>query len=197
MRAERTCVFPGRFQPFHRDHAALLLHAGSQFERVIVVISNAHISHTERDPFTGGERFGMIDRFIRSSDIAGRVVIVPMPVDDQPTHWVATIKSACPSFDAVYTRNASVAHLFAFWGIPAAGLVLSGHDLSGTDVRRAIAADTGWQELLPLGAAEVVREVGGVERVRAMAAGTNMRVGARGRCSCELGQRVQRVGPSR
>lgn len=171
------CVFPGRFQPFHNGHAAGLEHAISLYERVIVAISNAHVSHTDRDPFTGGERYEMIDEHARSLSIQGRVHIIPVPVDDEPTTWVATIRAISPAFDHVYTRSAWTESLFAYWGIPNSPSLISGQLTSASDVRARMAADQDWSPLVPPAVAAVVERFEGPKRLRAMAAGRNHRLG--------------------
>ena len=179
MSVDRThcCVFPGRFQPFHNGHAAGLEHAASLYERVIVAISNAHVSHTDGDPFTGGERYEMIDEYVRSLSIHDRVHIIPVPVDDEPTTWVATIRAVSPAFDHVYTRSAWTASLFAYWGIPNSPSLISGHLISASDVRARMAAGRDWSPFVPPAVAAVIERCDGVRRVSAFFGGRNNRLG--------------------
>lgn len=171
------CVFPGRFQPFHNGHAAGLEHAASLYERVIVAISNAHVSHTDRDPFTGGERYEMIDEHVRALSIHGRVHIIPVPVDDEPTTWVATIRAISPAFDHVYTRSAWTESLFAYWGIPNTPSLISDQSISASDVRACMAAGQDWTPLVPPAVAAVIERYDGPRRVNALVGGRNHRLG--------------------
>ena len=170
-----VCVLPGRFQPFHNGHAAVLEHAAATHTRVVVAISNAHISHTASDPFTGGERLQMIDLHCRTIGIIEQVVTLPIPVDDEPTTWVATIKAVSPPFDSVYTRSAWTSSLFAYWGIPTVTDVLNGHTISATTVRELIATGGQWTEHVPPATAHVLRSIGGLDRVRQLSLGKNHR----------------------
>jgi nicotinamide-nucleotide adenylyltransferase len=170
------CVFPGRFQPFHNGHAAGLDHAASLYERVIIAISNAHVSHTGGDPFTGGERYEMIDEHVREVSLRDRVHIIPVPVDDEPTTWVATIKTVSPAFDHVYTRSAWTESLFGYWGIPNSPSLISGQLISASDVRARMAAGQDWSPLVPSAVAAVIERCDGVRRVRAFFGGRNHRL---------------------
>lgn len=171
------CVFPGRFQPFHNGHAACLEHAVSLYERVIVAISNAHVSHTDGDPFTGGERYEMIDEFARALSIRERVHIVPVPVDDKPTTWVSTIRAIAPAFDHVYTRSAWTESLFAYWGIPNTPSLISGQLISASDVRARMASGQDWSPFVPVAVAAVIERIDGARRVGALVEGRNHRLG--------------------
>lgn len=156
MPTNRTCVFPGRFQPFHNGHGEALVHALSLYQRAIVAISNAHISHTDRDPFTGGERYEMIAAYASEQGIAERVTIVPIGIDDAPTTWVSTIRALSPRFDDVYTRSPwSEAH-FAYWGIANSPELLKGHTVRASVIRELMAAGGDWRSDVPVAVANVI-----------------------------------------
>ncbi|MEU9282312.1 adenylyltransferase/cytidyltransferase family protein [Streptomyces sp. NPDC048341] len=178
MRPElaRVCVFPGRFQPFHNGHAAGLTHAASNYERVVVAISNAHVSHTASDPFTGGERYEMIAAWARALSIWDRLDVIPVPVDDEPTAWVATIRAIAPGFGCVYTRSAWTRALFDYWGFPNSDSLIQGHSLSASEVRASMAAGGAWRSLVPLPVAEIIEACGGVSRVADLSDGKNHRL---------------------
>lgn len=173
----RCCVFPGRFQPFHNGHAAGLAHAVSLYDRVVVAISNAHISHIDHDPFTGGERYEMIDEYAQSHSIHDRVRIIPVPVDDEPTSWAATIRAISPAFDHLYSRSAWTASLFEYWGIPNTPTLVSGSLVSASEVRARMAAGQDWQSLVPSAVAAVIERFDGASRLSALAVGRNFRLG--------------------
>jgi nicotinamide-nucleotide adenylyltransferase len=174
--SERTCVFPGRFQPFHNGHAAALGHAASTFEHVIVAISNAHISHTATDPLTGGERFSIIDAWARELRIRDRISLIPVPVDDEPTTWVATIKAIAPPFQFVYTRSAWTASLFNYWGIPNSESLIEENTLSASEVRQAISQGLSWRTLVPACVGSILEDCGATQRIAALSLGKNARL---------------------
>jgi nicotinamide-nucleotide adenylyltransferase len=176
-KAHRACVLPGRFQPFHNGHAETMLHAAAQYQRIIVAISNAHISHTAGDPFTGGERFEMVREFARASALGDRVDVVPIAVDDEPTTWVSTIRAICPPFDDVYTRSPWTESLFAYWGIRNAPELATSELLAtGTAVREAMADGADWKPLVPSSVADVLEAIDGPERMQLLLRGRNHRL---------------------
>jgi nicotinamide-nucleotide adenylyltransferase len=172
----RVCVFPGRFQPFHNGHAAGLQHAASLYERVVVAISNAHVSHTASDPFTGGERYEMIDAWASALSIRGRLDIIPVPVDDEPTSWVATIRAISPDFRNVYTRSAWTETLFAYWGIPNSASLIRDNLLSASEVRASMTRGEDWRSLVPPPVAQVLEGCDGLNRLVVLSSGKNYRL---------------------
>lgn len=139
----------GRFQPPHIGHLAVLVELARRYERIIVGISNAHVSHTPKDPLTGGERYSLL-REICDAHGLDKVDIVPIPVDPLPTTWVPTIAALAPAFDCVYGRNPMHATIFEHWGYRT--VTLDGHErpTSGTAVRQFMAEhDPSWRRLVP------------------------------------------------
>lgn len=63
-----AAVLIGRFQPFHRGHAALLRRAFEVGKRVVLVLGSAHSSRTPRNPFSASERETMIRSTLTESD---------------------------------------------------------------------------------------------------------------------------------
>ncbi|MEU4533150.1 nicotinamide-nucleotide adenylyltransferase [Micromonospora ureilytica] len=170
-----SCVLPGRFQPFHIGHAAALDHALSRYDRVVVAISNAHVSHLPTDPFTGGERYQMIHAYAAAISAADRVAVIPVAVDDEPTTWVATIRAICPPFQEVYTRSPWTQAHFAYWGIPTSSSLLLGHETSGSEVRQEMSTGGDWRRFVPPSVAHAIEQFDGHQRMHALAKGSNYR----------------------
>ncbi len=53
-------VLIGRFQPFHKDHAALVEQALEIADKVLILIGSSHAARTPKNPFTFEERQNMI-----------------------------------------------------------------------------------------------------------------------------------------
>lgn len=86
-------VFIGRFQPFHRGHAAVIREALSIATKVAVIVGSAGSSRSHRNPFTYTERVEMI----RSSfpEDASRLFFAP--VEDTIYNdelWVKNVQAA-------------------------------------------------------------------------------------------------------
>jgi len=70
-----AAVLIGRFQPFHRGHAALLRRAFETGERVVLVLGSAHAARTPRNPFTASEREAMVRSTLTESENERLVVL--------------------------------------------------------------------------------------------------------------------------
>lgn len=83
-------VFIGRFQPFHKGHAAVIDAALKQAKQVIVVVGSSFSARSIRNPFTFAERKAMIEACYADN----RVKVVPVsdyPYDDNK--WIAAIQN--------------------------------------------------------------------------------------------------------
>jgi len=50
----------GRFQPFHNGHVQLVEKIATEVDELVIGIGSAGDSHSERNPFTAGERIRMV-----------------------------------------------------------------------------------------------------------------------------------------
>jgi nicotinamide-nucleotide adenylyltransferase len=162
----RGC-FVGRFQPFHLGHRRVVASATDDVDELVVVIGSAGASHSVHDPFTGGERVEMVRRALSGLDL----VTYAVPVEDVDRHaiWVSHVESMTPAFDAVYANNPLVTRLFEEAGHDVRDVDMYDRDrLEGTRIREAMVEDEEWQHLVPDPVVSVIREIGGVERIRAV-----------------------------
>jgi len=170
----------GRFQPFHYGHLQYALEALTRCHHLIVGITNPDSTLTvpeptdpERhlpaaNPFTFFERQRMIRVALAEAGVdLARTSIVPFPIH-HPERWCFY----CPAESTQFIR------LFSAWGQEKArrfqeqGWAVevldagAGKQVSGSEVRRRLRAGQGWENLVPGAVAQVLREVGAVERLR-------------------------------
>ena len=53
-------LFVGRFQPFHLGHLDAIEATLERVEELIIVVGSGEYSHSDKNPFTAGERVEMI-----------------------------------------------------------------------------------------------------------------------------------------
>ncbi|MFB6142779.1 MAG: nicotinamide-nucleotide adenylyltransferase [Halorientalis sp.] len=160
----------GRFQPFHDGHREVVAQVATEMDEVVVGIGSADASHSVRNPFTAGERVLMISRVLESLD--ARTYVVPIEDINRNAVWVSLIRSMCPDFDVAYSNNPLVVRLFEEAGIEVRRPeMVNRGDLKGSEIRERIVAGEEWTHLVPDAAADVVDEIDGVERLRAIAGG--------------------------
>ncbi len=161
-------LFVGRFQPFHRGHLGLLrevLRRDPELD-LLVVIGSAEQSFTWENPFTGGERFEMIERALREAKL-DRVTVVPIPDIARHALWVRYLEGLLPRFDRVYTHNPLTRLLFERAGYPVESPPLydrARHE--GTRLRELLAKGESVRALVPPAVGRFLGEIGAAERLR-------------------------------
>jgi nicotinamide-nucleotide adenylyltransferase len=158
----------GRFQPYHCGHQSVLEHIAACVDEIVIGVGSAQLSHEVGNPFTAGERVLMITRALEALD--RRIYVIPIEDIQRNALWVSHVRSMSPPFSTAYTSNPLVMQLFAETGIDVVSPdMYERHTHSGTEIRRRMLSGEAWEHLVPLSVVEVIREIGGVERLRNIA----------------------------
>ncbi|MDD1711501.1 MAG: nicotinamide-nucleotide adenylyltransferase [Methanoregulaceae archaeon] len=158
----------GRFQPYHNGHQYVLEKIAGTADAIVIGVGSAQLSHEKENPFTAGERILMITESLEQV----RVPLYVIPIEDIKRNalWVAHVRSMVPPFDMIYSSNPLVMRLFSEEGIPVRSPAMYERELhSGTEIRRRILKGEDWENLVPSSVAEIIRDIGGVERIRQIA----------------------------
>jgi nicotinamide-nucleotide adenylyltransferase len=163
-------VLVGRFQPFHNGHLEAVRYALSKVDYLYIVIGSSQKSYERDNPFTAGERIAMIKAALDSSDVApARWMAVPIPDTEAHALWPAILKATIPPFNRVFTNDGLTTRLLKEQAIKVEAVpYLQRSSYSATNVRNRILEMKQWEKLVPALVASMVKEVGGVERVRSM-----------------------------
>ena len=169
-----TGLYIGRFQPVHNGHILSIQSILREVDHLIVVVGSALKSFSLENPFTAGERIEMLRAALEESGIPlSKVTILAVPDTLPPNYhaiYVSQVENYCPRFDRVYTHNPLVKALFE-----KAGYEVREHQLFdrrnywGTSIRDRMLKDENWRSLVPHSVAEMIDEIGGVERLRELA----------------------------
>src|SRR5512136_151330 len=154
----------GRFQPFHKGHLSVLREALGKCDEIIVVIGSAEDSHTERNPFTAGERFQMILSSLTSEERA-RTLIVPIRDVNRYSVWVNHLESYLPPFDVVFSNSDLTRSLFKHAGYAVRRTRSYNGNLDASEVRRRIVAGERWKHLVPEPVASMLEALDVKERL--------------------------------
>lgn len=135
-----------------------------------IVVGSAQRSHERDNPFTAGERIAMIKRALDGNGIdPARWMAIPIADADSHSVWVSSVKSMVPAFDVVFTNDSLTYMLFKEEGHEVVAVpYLDRKQYSATNVRNRILERKDWESLVPRQVAELVKEFGGVERVRTL-----------------------------
>jgi nicotinamide-nucleotide adenylyltransferase len=140
-----------------------------EVDELVLGIGSAGDSHTERNPFTAGERIMMVTKALVDVDIV--TYAVPIEDLDRNSVWVSHVQSMCPTFDVAYSNNPLVIQLFHEAGVEVRRSPMFRREvLEGTDIRDKMIADEGWRQLVPDPVVEVVEEIDGIERIQRVSA---------------------------
>ena len=139
----------GRFQPLHKGHLSVIREVLRRCDELIIVIGSAEESHTDRNPFTAGERYQMILSSLTDEE-RRRVLIVPIRDVNRYSVWVNHLESYVPPFDEVYSNSDLTRTLFKHAGYEVHKTkAYNLKEYSATEVRRRIVAGERWQNLVP------------------------------------------------
>jgi bifunctional NMN adenylyltransferase/nudix hydrolase len=135
-------ILIGRFQPFHRGHAALLGKALASAPRVTVVLGSALGARTTKNPFTWQERAAMISATLAPEDRT-RVGFIPVRDYYDSVLWAKAVDLAVRGVSPKDARTVLVGHhkdassyyldLFPRWAYLGAG---AQGDICATELRR-------------------------------------------------------------
>ena len=165
----KRVLMVGRFQPLHKGHILVIREMARKFPSVILGIGSAQYSHTMENPFTAGERVEMAVGALRAEGVRDFYVV---PIEDINEHgrWVAHVESLVPRFSAVATNNPLNQRLFKEKGYDVQMTPLYKRaQYSGTVIRKRILAGKPWKGLVPEAVARIIEEIGGPQRIRALA----------------------------
>ncbi len=161
-------LYLGRFQPYHLGHHQVLKKIAKEVDEIIIGIGSAQKSHEIENPFTAGERVLMVSIALEELDIKNYVI----PIEDiqRNSLWVSHVKSMVPPFDIAYTNNPLVIELFGEAGIKVKQSPLfRRNSYSGTEIRRRMLKGEKWEHFVPPKVVGIIREIGGVKRLKTVA----------------------------
>lgn len=149
----------GRFQPFHKGHLAVIREILSKFDDLVIVIGSAEESHTEKNPFTAGERYQMLISSL-TDDERARVHIIPLRDVNRYSVWVNHVESYVPPFDEVFSNSDLTRSLFREAGYEVSKTkAYNSKEYSATEIRKRIVSGRKWQHLVPEPVAAMLEEM--------------------------------------
>ncbi len=169
VRHARRALFFGRFQPFHKGHLKVVEWILERYDEAVIMVGMASESHTERNPFTAGERVWMIREALRGAGIPlERVITSCLPTMEIHVGRAHYVINMVPPVESIVTRNPVISRVFRDAGLRVEEPPCYDREkLRGEYIRRLIArGDPQWRELVPPEVAEIIELVGGVERLR-------------------------------
>ncbi len=160
-------ILIGRFQPFHHGHRRVVDNVIEDIDELVIGVGSADASHEPRNPFTAGERIMMIHNTLEPLDAT--TYVVPLDDMDRNSVWVSHVQSMSPWFDVAYSNNPLVVRLFQEDGVEVRQTeMFDRENLKGSKIRELMLIDDGWEQYVPEAVVQVVEEIDGIERLRAV-----------------------------
>jgi nicotinamide-nucleotide adenylyltransferase len=160
----------GRFQPFHRGHLSLANEILSECEELVVAIGSPEANLSFSDPFTSGERITMIHESLKNDGLSmSRCYILPVPNSANNYVWFSQMKSMLPKVTTVYSGNEYVRLLLPKDIRFKSPTFVKNRIFNGTRIRKLMACNGRWENLVPSPVALLLREVDGVSRLSKLA----------------------------
>jgi len=118
MAKAKRGVYWGRFNPPHNGHLKVIQHLlEKECEELVVAIGSCLSSHTERNPFSGGERLLMLKEMLAEEELLEKCLLVQVPDGESFASTASNLRIACPPFSVLYTNRAVIADIFSSWGV--------------------------------------------------------------------------------
>jgi len=141
----------GRFQPFHLGHLEALQFALSKVDKLWVGLGSSNKPAEKNNPFTAEQRKEMILSSIDDS-MKERISIFFIPDLDNHLKWIEKIDSIVPKFEIIFSNDELTKHLYSKRDIKVESIpFLNRESLSGTNIRDLIISDQKWDDLVPDG----------------------------------------------
>ena len=158
-----TCLFIGRFQPFHKGHLMVVQGMRKVCGRLIIGIGSPEKRSDKENPFSVDERREMIGSALLEANIAD-ADILECPNTPTDAEWVSAVLKVTGPIDQVWTGNELVATLFEKEGV-AVKRIKPVPGISGTEIRARLASGGDWEALVPDEVASVMKRLNATQRV--------------------------------
>lgn len=159
-----TCLFIGRFQPFHKGHLMVVQGMRKVCGRIIIGVGSPEGKQNAENPFTREERHEMISAALLDADIPDADIYdIPDTLEDAA--WVDAVIATTGPIDQVWTGNDSVEKLFLHKGI-AVQKIKEVPGVSAHEIRARLLHGGDWSDLVPNGVALVMGRIGASARIK-------------------------------
>ena len=100
-----TCLFIGRFQPFHVGHLMVVQGMTKVCGKIIIGIGSSEKSGTDENPFTASDRKEMIQRALQAEDIIPMfdVEFVELTDHEDDAKWTEHVLERVGRVDKIWT----------------------------------------------------------------------------------------------
>jgi len=156
----------GRFQPFHLGHLEALQFALSKVDKLWVGLGSSNKPVQKNNPFSAEERKQMILSSIDNT-MKEKISIYFIPDLDNHVKWIEKIDTIVPKFDIIFSNDELTKHLYSKRSVQVIAIpFLNRNVLSGTHIRDLIISDQKWDNLVPQGTRNFLKNTSAKEHLK-------------------------------
>lgn len=158
--AKPTCLFIGRFQPYHNGHHLVVQGMTKLCGKIIIGIGSSDKSRSSENPYSAQERKEMIQAALQDEDLIPmfdiNFIVIPDHADD--ALWTKQVMELAGPVDMVWTGNEQTKRCFE--GKVPIKAIKEVPGLSSTAVRALVKTGGDWSSKVPDEVARAMREIG-------------------------------------
>jgi len=162
-----SCLFIGRFQPFHKGHLMVIKGMTKVCGKIVVAIGSPEAPKNAENPFSAAERREMIQRALQGENIIPNfdlsIIEVPDVGDDEA--WAKKCLELSETVHQVWTGNEWTKTCFEKVGVEVKD-IKEVPGISATEIRRRMKEGGDWKALVPPEVASYLGELNASERIR-------------------------------
>ena len=156
----------GRFQPFHLGHLEALRFALSKVDKLWVGLGSSNRPVEKDNPFTAQQRKEMVLSSIDDS-MKEKISIYFIPDVDNHIQWIEKIDTIVPKFDIIFSNDDLTKHLYSKRNTKVLAIpFLNRGSLSGTNIRDLILNDQKWEDFVPDGTRNFLKNTSAKELLK-------------------------------
>ncbi|MBI5794189.1 adenylyltransferase/cytidyltransferase family protein [Candidatus Uhrbacteria bacterium] len=158
--AKPTCLFIGRFQPYHNGHHLVIQGMTKLCGKIIIGIGSSDKSRSPENPYTAQERKEMIQSALQDEDLIPMFDINFINVPDLENNeaWTRQVMELAGPVDMVWTGNEQT--MKCFEGKLPIKEIKEVPGISASAVRALVKSGGDWASKVPDGVARAIREMG-------------------------------------
>lgn len=164
-------IFIGRFQPFHKGHLKAIKWILKKEKEIFIIIGSSQQSFTKNNPFSFSERKKMIKNALIEEGIGHFKIYGMTDLIKSDILWAKQLLKRIkhkPEEIIIFTKNPWTKKSFQKIGVKVRSHPMFFNELSATQIRKKIAKDQNWRNLVPEMVSNFLREIKGKERIKSI-----------------------------
>jgi len=170
VKNQKTSLFLGRFQPFHRGHLDAIFSIFEKFpdDFLIIAIGSARDDFSDKNPFTAAERAAMIFAALDDAGISRQKYnLCPIPDIHHFSLYPAFCARFLPPFSRVFSGSEITRELFSRFSDAEVFEICKRQKISATAVREKLKNGDDFSKMVPAAVFHFLEKIAAKKRFSA------------------------------